>query len=166
MSEAVLDAGPLIHLAELQALDVLGDFSQLYVPAAVRQEVLTYQSKLFEMSSLPFHDVKLRYISSDLRTLARIFSLDRGEIEALSFMEEHPTAIFLTDDAAARLAAERQGYKVHGTIGLLIRAVRQGIRSPSETVQLLKDLPRLSSLHIRPVLLSEIINRLEAEWKQ
>lgn len=39
MSEAVLDAGPLIHLAELDALDTLVDFSALFVPMAVKEEV-------------------------------------------------------------------------------------------------------------------------------
>jgi hypothetical protein len=39
MTEAVLDAGPLIHLAELDALDVLCDFSSLLVPEAVWFEV-------------------------------------------------------------------------------------------------------------------------------
>lgn len=36
MSEAVLDAGLLIHLAELDALDTLVDFSALFVPMAVK----------------------------------------------------------------------------------------------------------------------------------
>jgi hypothetical protein len=39
MTEAVLDAGPLIHLAELDAPDVLCDFSSLLVPEAVWFEV-------------------------------------------------------------------------------------------------------------------------------
>jgi len=39
MSEAVLDAGPLIHLAELEALDTLMDFSALFVPMTVKEEV-------------------------------------------------------------------------------------------------------------------------------
>jgi hypothetical protein len=38
MIEAVPDAGPLIHLAELDALDVLQDFS-LRVAPIVREEV-------------------------------------------------------------------------------------------------------------------------------
>jgi hypothetical protein len=37
MSEAVLDAGPLIHLAELEALDTLMDFSALFVPMAAKE---------------------------------------------------------------------------------------------------------------------------------
>lgn len=38
MSEAVLDAGPLIYLAELVALDTLMDFSVLFIPMAVQEE--------------------------------------------------------------------------------------------------------------------------------
>jgi len=36
-------------------------------------------------------------------------------------MQKYPHAIFFTDDAAARLAGEKLGYKVHGTIGVLLR---------------------------------------------
>ena len=39
MTEAVLDAGPLIYLAKLDALDVLWDFSSMIVPEAVWIEV-------------------------------------------------------------------------------------------------------------------------------
>ena len=51
-------------------------------------------------------------------SVCRIFSLDAGEIEALAVMQKNPQAIFLTDDASARLAAIQLGYKTHGTIGL------------------------------------------------
>ena len=35
----VADAGPLIHLDELDALDVLSDYAQVHVPPAVWREV-------------------------------------------------------------------------------------------------------------------------------
>jgi len=54
MSEAVLDAGPLIHLAELEALDTLMDFSVLFVPLAVRQEVERYQPSALSIQILCF----------------------------------------------------------------------------------------------------------------
>lgn len=37
---AVADAGPIIHLDELDCLDVLADFEKVYVPEAVWLEVL------------------------------------------------------------------------------------------------------------------------------
>jgi len=38
--------------------------------------------------------------------MGRALALDKGEMEALSLMDIHPKAILLTDDSAARLAAE------------------------------------------------------------
>ena len=73
-------------------------------------------------------------------------------------------AVFLTDDAAARLVAEQRGYRVHGTVGLLVRSVRRGKREPNEILGLLRALPERSSLFIRPKLLVEIIAQLEKEW--
>ncbi|BAL99705.1 hypothetical protein CLDAP_16660 [Caldilinea aerophila DSM 14535 = NBRC 104270] len=76
-------------------------------------------------------------------------------------MALHPKAIFLTDDAAARLAAKGLGYQVHGSIGILLRAIRRRQRTHSEVLSVLRDLPARSSLYIRPGLLQEIITQLE-----
>ena len=43
MTRAVLDAGPLIHLAELESLDILSDFQILYVANTVWQEAEQHQ---------------------------------------------------------------------------------------------------------------------------
>jgi len=52
MSSAVIDAGPLIHLSELRAEDVLGDFEVLYVPPAVWMEVSKYQHDILKHPKL------------------------------------------------------------------------------------------------------------------
>ena len=55
------------------------------------------------------------------------FSLEAGEREALLLVQEHPAALLLTDDAAARLVAELMRWRVHGTIGVLIREYAQAL---------------------------------------
>lgn len=80
-------------------------------------------------------------------------------------MDLHHKAIFLTDDSAARLAAEHRGIKAHGTIGILIRSVRKGYRTERDVIDLLRDLRSRSTLYVRPSLLAEIIQTLEKEWK-
>ncbi|MCB0195173.1 MAG: hypothetical protein KDJ65_24710 [Anaerolineae bacterium] len=75
-------------------------------------------------------------------------------------MQNQPQAIFLTDDAAARLAATTLGYRVHGTIGILLRAIRRQQRTQTEILKLLQELPQRSSLHLRADLLQRIINQL------
>ena len=71
--------------------------------------------------------------------------------------------VFLTDDAAARLAAQSLGYRVHGTIGILLRSIRRNRFSYSQAIERLLAIPLKSSLHIRPSLLNGIIERLQKE---
>ena len=163
MIDAVLDSGPLIHLAEIDALDVISDFSTLFIAEAVSDEVRRHQPAALD-SALNFHFLSAPSPSAALRILARTLSLDRGELEALSLMEHNCHAIFLTDDSAARMAAEERGFKVHGTIGLIIRAARKGHRTRLEVIDLLRTIPIKSSLYIKPVLLNEIISSLLDEW--
>jgi predicted nucleic acid-binding protein len=66
------------------------------------------------------------------QVLVRAYSLDAGEQAALALTREHPQAILLTDDAAARLAAEQLGMRVHGTLGILLRSIRRGQRTPEQ----------------------------------
>jgi predicted nucleic acid-binding protein len=98
-----------------------------------------------------------------LSALGAVLLLDAGELEALALMSGVTKALFLTDDAAARLAAEQLRYRVHGTIGVLLRAIRQGQLSPSEVVRRLQSIPQRSTLHIRPALLNDIIQRVKLE---
>ncbi len=92
--------------------------------------------------------------------LVRSLALDLGEQAALSLMAREQDAILLTDDAAARLADQAQGYRVHGTIGVLLRAIRRDQRAVDEVIQILEQMPHRSSLHIRASLLERIIDQI------
>jgi predicted nucleic acid-binding protein len=87
-----------------------------------------------------------------------------SEIEALATMASVPEALFLTDDAAARLVAEQLGYRVHGSLGILLRAMRRGQLTGAEVLARLRAIPQRSSLYISPALLQEIINRVQGEY--
>ena len=95
MIDAVLDSGPLIHLAEIDALDVISDFSMLFIAEAVSDEVRRHQPAALD-SALNFHFLSAPSPSAALRILARTLSLDRGELEALSLMEHNCHAIFMS----------------------------------------------------------------------
>lgn len=79
-------------------------------------------------------------------------------------MGKEPGLIFLTDDAAARLVATKLEYNVHGTIGVLIRAIRRDLMEPEEVIVMLKRIPLKSTLHIKASLLEEVISRVEQEF--
>jgi predicted nucleic acid-binding protein len=95
-SEAVLDAGPLIHLEELEALDFIKDFSDLFVPQAVWEEVERHQPNALKHPEIQLQKVSAPHLSPSLLALVRALSLDKGEMEALSLMDLHPKAILLT----------------------------------------------------------------------
>ncbi|MBN1662318.1 MAG: hypothetical protein JW943_01840 [Deltaproteobacteria bacterium] len=79
-------------------------------------------------------------------------------------MENCPSAIFLTDDASARMVAERMGFRVHGTIGIIIRTIRRRQKSPEEVLSIIDGLPSKSTLFIKPSLLKEIFTRIKKEF--
>ena len=76
-------------------------------------------------------------------------------------MQQFPNAILLTDDGAARLLAQQMGFAVRGTIGVVLRALTQGLKSRRQVLNLLKAIPRRSTLHIAPGLLQSIIAQVE-----
>lgn len=161
-SLVICDAGPLIHLEELGCLDLLRDFALVQVPNAVWREVHQHCP-----SALRHRKLKLQRVSSSpeatpkLIKLAQAFLLDLGELEALQLMQQSPEAILLTDDAAARLVAERLEYEVHGTIGVVVRALRRGQRTKRQVLNLLRSVPQRSSLFIERRLLDSVIEQVE-----
>lgn len=158
----VCDAGPLIHLDELASLRLLCDFPSVLVPAVVWAEAERHRPHLFDWPNPSFARVRPQQPPRPaLAALARLIPLHAGEIQALQIAEELGADLLLTDDTAARLAARELQLPVHGTIGILLRSLRRGQRSAPEVLELLRDIPERSTLHIKPSLLLEIIAEVE-----
>lgn len=164
-TSVVCDAGPIIHLDELECLHLMEDFESVFAPDVVRKEVLTYRGVAFEDSNVRWTGISHQFpVEAPLQTMCKIFSLDAGEVAALAFMSKEPGLMFLTDDAAARLVATKLGYNVHGTIGVLVRAIRRDIMKPEEVIVTLKRIPLKSTLYIKASLLKEVISRVKQEF--
>lgn len=164
MPIVVCDAGPLIHLDELGCLDLLSDFSEVLVPEAVWREVRQHRP-----NALTHPSVELRCVSPTvpeppaLEALAQVLSLHTGEWEALRVALEHSPGLLLTDDTAARLAAGNLGIATHGTIGILVRAIRRRQRTKPEVLAVLRALPAQSTLHLKRSLLDAVIHEVESQ---
>jgi len=134
MSEVVLDAGPLIHLAEIEALDILCDLEVCYVPEAVWQEVARHQPSALDFPGLSLKRCTAPLPSIHLQSLATALSLDSGEIESLSLMEHFPDAWFLTHPARDR---RRMSLTLNGTLSRrMVSHRRRGRTSGSRTTSL------------------------------
>lgn len=100
----VADAGPLIHLDEIESLDLL-DFPEILIPETVWSEVTRHRP-----NALASADCRLSLqtnipASQRVQSLTPVFGLHQGERQALALCLMHRGALLLTDDAAARLAA-------------------------------------------------------------
>lgn len=161
---AVLDAGPLIHLDELGRLNLLNDFKELLVPQVVLDEALKHRPGLRSVELL-----NLEIISEppplpvDLLKLADDLALHAGERAALAVLIARGGQFLLSDDAAARTVALAVGFQTHGTIGLILRSHRRGMVSKGEALQLLRELPTRTTLHLRKELLDSILATVAAE---
>lgn len=161
----VCDAGPLIHLDELDCLWLLADFSQVLIPATIAAELAQHRPDLLARTDVLWQHCAAKLPHTPrLATLCQLFSLHAGEQDALAQLEVFPQRIFLTDDSAARQVAEQMGFKVHGSIGVITRAIRRNQMAPSEVIQTLSQIPIRSSLHIKPSLLQEVIAKIRMEY--
>lgn len=158
----VCDAGPLIHLDEVGCVELLADFPQVLVPLAVWDEVVKHRPSALTHDAVRYQKLTLgNALSIELDALSRLLGLHRGEQQALQIAQTHPGCLVLTDDTAARLAARNLGLATHGTIGVLLRAIRRKQKTKDEVISLLRSLPIASTLHIRTALLEEIIREVE-----
>jgi predicted nucleic acid-binding protein len=163
-TRVVCDAGPLIHLQQLTAIDVL-DFAEVLVPEAVWQEVLRHAPAALQAASVRFSRAEdPSSIDPALEALGRGLALGQGELAAIGIAQRESSCILLTDDAAARLAAESLRLRVHGTIGVILRSLRTGLRSASQVIELLEAVPSRSTLHIRKNILDEAIRQVRERY--
>lgn len=161
----IADAGPVIHLDELGCIDLLADFGRVIIPHAVWLEVQRHRPLALAYTGDWLICQSPNQTSPVVKALTPLYSLHIGEQEALHLCAEFGDCLLLTDDTAARQAAKNLGIAIHGTLGVLIRAIRRHCLSKSQVIALLKEIPNRTTLHIRPALLNQVIADVEANSK-
>jgi len=69
--------------------------------------------------------------------------------------------IFLTDDLDARDAGKQLEFEVHGSIGVIARAYREGLIDLKRAKRALGDLYSISKLFVTKAIIEEAIKELE-----
>ena len=150
---AVSDAGPLIHLAEIDSLELLSAFGTLLIPETVYEEV--------EAGGVPDG---LSELSSELveanEKRAESKELDAGERAALA-VAENREVVLPTDDLAAREAATDAGVEVHGSIGVIALGYGRGFFDRDEAASLMRALQRETSLFVSEAVVERGIELLD-----
>ena len=150
---AVTDEGPLIHLAEIDSLDLCSLFDPLVIPKAVLDEL--------DRGGLPdgMHDLSYEMFDIENPSVAPD-ELDTGERQAIAIAEERGM-ILLTDDLAARKAATERGIEVHGSIGVIAFGYAQGKIQRQEAASRMRALQHETSLFITEGVVEQRIKLLK-----
>jgi predicted nucleic acid-binding protein len=150
---AVTDAGPLVHLAEIDSLELLSTFDTLLVPETVYKEV--------EAGGVPdgLADLSYELVEAD-ESRVGAEELDAGERAAIAVAKARGV-VLLTDDLAAREAASDAGVKVHGSIGVIALGYSRGLLDRDEAASLMRALQRETSLFVTEAVVERGIRMLD-----
>ena len=114
---AVTNSTCLIGLERIERLDILPQvFNTVFAPPAVAKEVRT---------SLDW--LKVQAVANPSVVIALRTQMDEGEAEAIALALELENVLLILDDKKARRVAQQMRMKVIGTVGMLLRAKRQGV---------------------------------------
>jgi predicted nucleic acid-binding protein len=152
---AVSDAGPLIHLAEIDSLELLSTFDTLLVPETVYKEV--------ETGGVPdrLADLSYELVEAD-ESRVRTEGLDDGERAAIAVAEERGV-VLITDDLAAREAASDAGVEVRGSIGVIALGYGRGLLDRDEAASRMRALQRETSLFVTEAVVERGIRMLDEQ---
>jgi predicted nucleic acid-binding protein len=127
----VVDTSSLIALERINLLEIL---CQLY------KEVLVPDSVIKEFGNISLPCLSIRKIESNLlKLLITDLNLGKGEAEVIALANQKGLTVVI-DDSKARKVAENMGLKLTGTIGVLMRAEKEGlIVSAPDKVKELKE---------------------------
>lgn len=156
MIVAVADAGPVIHLGEIDAIDLLGAVDELLVPETVRDEL--------EAGGVPrgFTNLGFETVMAEAGEQWSDTGLDEGEAAALAVATDRD-AVLLTDDLAAREAAKDAGIDVHGSIGVITLAYSRGELTEEQAVKSMRSLQTETSLFVTDAVVEHGIEILRGE---
>ena len=126
MSEVwVVNASPVITLAKIGRLDLLGDAGDVVVPGPVAGEILAG----------PVSDPARRALEQGWGWRVEVdhvpvavleWGLGAGESSVLAWAISRPPSIAILDDGKARMCARTLGVPLLGTLGVVLRARREG----------------------------------------
>ena len=151
LRQVVCDTGPILHLHEVGALDLLQRVGEITIPPVVAEEL-----ERLVPNSRPLWIAVRDLVKNPVgwRDWVEAGVLDPGEAQALGLVLEIGATWFLTDDTAARLVASRLKIEVHGSLGVVLWAVATKHLSGEDAAAVLEAL-FLSSLWISPRVQSE-----------
>lgn len=127
MLKVVSNTTPIISLLKLSKLDILKNlYSEINIPYAVFQEVEAGRNKDYYTNLSNLNWINILEIQ-DKQAVKYFLDLDSGEAEAVVLATEIKADLIILDEKLGRFHAKHADLKVTGTIGVLIKAKKEGL---------------------------------------
>lgn len=161
---AISDAGPLLHLAEIDSLALLSVFESIHIPEAVYLEILrhnrTVWSQVMELGNIHSHTLVTTEVDRFIEANT-LQGLHFGERECLCLCQQIHVPVILTDDLAVRDAAKHLHFLPVGSLGIIVKAYMSGKISMIEAKHHLWNLYEISSLFVTKVIVEMAVEQLK-----
>lgn len=144
--QVVSDADIIIHLSRLGRLSLLQSlYTKIVIPEYVKSEILNRDNADIQKAINSFINVVIT--SNDkAEKIAKKHGIHIGEAHVKTLGKELKSSLFLSNEKKVRKTAKDEGFKVVGTIGIILRSVKKGIIEKSEAYSILK---KMKSQHFR-----------------
>ncbi len=128
MHKVVSNSSPIIHLSKIGKLELLKEYFQIVlIPEAVYRETVIEGKDRKEVEAIKNAGwIKVLQVKDQNLVKLLRASLDDGESETIALSVEIGADLILIDDSDARERARLYGLKIAGTVGILLRAKRDG----------------------------------------
>ena len=139
MRKVIANTTPLIALANINQLELLHKlYGMIMVPQAVMDEIVRDPARQRVRSSSWIKVETIRDQSQKDIFRARLHA---GEVEVMILAREQKADLVIMNDAAAKKTAKFLGLNVTGTLGVLLKAKREGYLEKVEPImnELLRD---------------------------
>lgn len=128
MRKVIVNSTPLIVLCGIGQLSILRElYQEIWIPDAVYREVTAKEDLAcvqIKEAGTWIHVKKIRDHAEKKMYKAKLHD---GEVEVMILAQELKADLLLLDDNAAKKTARYLGLTVAGTLGVLLRAKRQGV---------------------------------------
>jgi len=165
---AVINASPLIYLSKLGVIEILPQlFTRIITTTTVKQEVLS-EKKAPEYTILKeLFESWLEVVSVEEKIIEKlaVLQIHRGEAEVIALGRElltkEKTTVVIIDDLLAREIAISLGLTVTGTIGVLLKALKEKIITKKKTQALLEQLITKTTFRLTAKIYAKILREIE-----
>lgn len=143
----ISNSTPLIYLAKIGKLNLLKTlFKEIIIPKEVYEEVVVEgkNKKYFDALRIEkavkegWIKVKKIVLDNEVKSLAP--EIEIGEVSLISLAKKLKPNLILIDDASARTITESFGFKVKGTLYVLLRAYKKKLINKKEVKDLINKL--------------------------